>query len=624
MQETSQFNLLSKARFGPFFVTQFLGAFNDNVFKNALILYITFQISLKLDTNLLVNLSAGLFILPFFLFSALAGEIADKFEKSQLIQHIKLLEIFIMITGACAFLFESVPLLLAVLFLMGTQSSFFGPIKYGILPQHLRARELIGGNALVGGGTFLAILLGTIVGGILIDVDTYGRWLISGTVISIAIAGWLSSFKIPNAVAVDNTHAPDWNLIQQFVRIMRYTTENKTVFLAVLGISWFWFYGAILLAQFPNYTRVILGGDESVATLLLAAFSIGIALGALVCERLSRHRIELGLVPIGALGLSLFAYHLGFAQPASVAETLSIGAFFSYPENWRVFVDLLLIAFSGGIYIVPLSALVQSRATPAHRSRVIAGNNIINALAMVLSAVLAITVLGAGLSIPQLFIIVASLNIVVTVFIFTQVPEFIMRLIVWLLVHTLYRIDCGDLKHIPDEGAAVLVSNHVSYADAPIISSVVNRPVRFVIHKRLYDMPILNFVYRTAKAIPIASPRTDIDTLKNAYDEIDQALKQGELVCIFPEGKLTTDGEISRFKNGIEKIIRRTPTPVVPIALRGMWDSLFSRKPGHWLRRFPGKLWSTVTVLSAPAIAPEDVRSDTLQSIVQQLRLDQR
>lgn len=624
MQQSSQFDLLKKPRFGPFFVTQFLGAFNDNVFKNALILYITFQVSLELDTNLLVNLSAGLFILPFFLFSALAGEIADKFEKSRLIRGIKLLEIFIMIAGACAFLFESVPMLLAVLFLMGTQSSFFGPIKYGILPQHLRTTELVGGNALVGGGTFLAILLGTIVGGIFIDIDQYGRWLVSATVIAVAILGWRSSFKIPAAEATDQSNPPDWNLARQFSRIMHYTTENRTVFLAILGISWFWFYGAILLAQFPNYTRTILGGDESVATLLLAAFSIGIGLGALVCERLSRHQIELGLVPLGAVGLSLFAYHLGLAQPTPVSATLTISSFFSYPENWRIFIDLLLIAFSGGMYIVPLSALVQSRTRPAHRSRVIAGNNIINAIAVVLSAVIAIAALAAGLTIPQLFILVSSLNILVAIFIFTQVPEFIMRLIVWLLVHTIYRIDNDNLKHIPDQGAAVLVSNHVSYTDAPIISSVVSRPVRFVMHKRLYDMPILNFVYRTAKAIPIANPRTDIDTLKNAYDSIDQALKQGELVCIFPEGKLTTDGEINRFKNGIEKIIRRTPAPVVPIAIRGMWDSLFSRKSGHWLRRFPGKLWSKVTVVSAPAVAAKDVKSESLQKIVQQLRLDQR
>ena len=317
MSGGSQYSLLGQKRFGPFFVAQFLGAFNDNVFKNALLLLIAFHAADRFaaSSNTLINLSAGLFILPFFLFSATAGQLADKFEKSVLIRLIKLLEIGIMLLAAIAFWKNSIAMLITLLFLMGAQSSFFGPVKYGILPQVLDEDELLGGNGLVEMGTFLAILLGTALGGILIGIDNIGGMLVATAVVAIACMGYVSSLAIPRIPAVDPEMRINWNPFSETRRIMGYARESRTVFLCILGISWFWFVGAIYLTQLPNFTLHYLAGNEQVVTLLLALFSIGVGTGSLLCERLSGHKIDIGLVPFGSIGLTLFGLDLAFMQP---------------------------------------------------------------------------------------------------------------------------------------------------------------------------------------------------------------------------------------------------------------------------------------------------------------------
>ncbi len=325
MTSDSQFSLLGEKRFGPFFVTQFLGAFNDNVFKNALLLLIAFHAAERFaySSDTLINLSAGLFILPFFLFSATAGQLADKFEKSMLIRLIKLFEIVVMVCAAVALWFDHVPVLIALLFLMGAQSSLFGPVKYGILPQVLDEDELLRGNGLVEMGTFLAILLGTALGGILIGVDEIGRGLVAAAVVLIAVLGWLGSLGIPRVAPVDPDMRIDWNPVAETWRILGYARENRTVFLCILGISWFWFVGAVYLAQLPNFSRLYLGGDEQVVTLLLALFSVGVGTGSLLCDRLSRHHVDIGLVPIGAIGLTLFGLDLASIEPRAAGGELS-------------------------------------------------------------------------------------------------------------------------------------------------------------------------------------------------------------------------------------------------------------------------------------------------------------
>jgi 1-acyl-sn-glycerol-3-phosphate acyltransferase len=623
----SQFSLLRQRRFGPFFLTQFFGAFNDNVYKNALIILIAFQSAGQGlgESNTLINLSAGLFILPFFLFSATAGQLADKYEKSRFIRRIKFMEIVIMSLAVAAFHLGDIPMLMGLLFLMGTQSTLFGPVKYGILPQHLREQELVGGNGLVEMGTFLAILLGTLTGGVLIGVPVNGAALVSVTVVALACLGWLSSLGIPAAAAVAPKLRINWNPITETWRNIKFAHGNRTVFLSILGISWFWLLGATYLAQLPNFTKVNLGGNEQVVTLLLTVFSVGIGVGSLLCERLSGRRVELGLVPFGSIGLTIFGIDLFFAVPEYhvTSVVLDAASFLHAPGNARVLFDILLLGLFGGFYIVPLYALVQQRSEPSHRSRVIAANNIINALFMVLSAAMAILILNAGLSIPQLFLVIAAMNAAVALYIYTLVPEFLMRFIVWMLIHTLYRIRKAGLEYIPDTGPVVLVCNHVSFVDALVIAGCIRRPVRFVIDHRIYKAPVLNFVFRTAGAIPIAPGREDPEMLKRAYDRISRYLEEGEVVCIFPEGALTPDGEMRTFRPGIMKIIRRNPVPVVPMALRGLWGSFFSRKGGAAMKnKLPRPLFYKIGLALGPPIPPAEVSAADLRERVAALRGD--
>ncbi len=616
-----QFYLLAEKRFLPFFITQFLGAFNDNVFKNALIILIAFQGAKfsSVNPNVLTNLSAGLFVLPFFLLSATAGQWIDKYEKAWSIRIIKLLEVVIMLGAALAFVAGQLYWLIALLFLMGAQSSFFGPAKYSYIPQHLTADELVAGNALVQGGTFIAILLGTILGGILIASDA-GRNQVALAVVVLAVLGYLASRWIPDTPSLQPDLKINWNPLTETWRNIHFIKQNRTVFLSVLGISWFWFLGAIYLVQLPSYTRVALGGDVHVVTLILTLFTIGIGAGSLLCNRLSGHMIELGLVPLGSIGLTLFGLDLYFARPDMVSSVLMGPAdFIRHTGNVRVIVDVMLIGMFGGLYIVPLFSLVQERSEAAHLSRVIAGNNILNALLMVISAVYAIAMLKAGISIAQLLLTVAILNAVVALYIYTLVPEFFMRFLVWMLIHSIYRVGKRGLDNIPETGPVVLVCNHVSYVDALIIAGCIRRPVRFVMHYKIYQLPILNFVFRTAGVIPIAGYKENPELMEQAFVKIEAALKAGEVVCIFPEGKLTSDGEMNIFKPGIKRIIETTPVPVIAMALKGLWGSAFSRKKEFVLRRLYRGIRSRIDLIIAAPIAPERVTVEGLQQQVASL-----
>lgn len=621
--------LLRRRRFLAYFCTQFLGAFNDNVYKNALVGLLTYQIvSLGVSqegSQQLINFSAGLFILPFFLLSATAGQIAEKYEKSRLIRRIKLFEIAIMLLGSVAMVMRELNLLFVVLFLMGIQSSLFGPIKYSILPQHLSQSELMGGNALVEAGTFLAILLGIIVGGLLVNKPDTGDLWVSGLVITLAALGYFSSRKIPLAPATAPEITVNWNFVTETWRIIDYVRGNRTVFLSIMGISWFWFFGSFFIAQLPAYGKEYLHGDQSVVTLLMAMFTVGIAAGSMLCSKLSGRSVEIGLVPLGAIGMTIFAFDLAFATPSIPGDALmGARAFVSQSGAWRVLFDLAGIAIFGGLFIVPLYSLVQTRSERSHLSRTIAAINIVNALFMVLSAVVAIALLSAGLEIPQLFLVVSLMNIAVAVFIFTLVPEFLMRLFVWLLMHVMYRLRRVGAEHLPLEGPAVLVCNHISFVDALIVGSASRPPVRFVMYYKIFRVPILSFIFRTAQAIPIAGGREDPELLAKAYDKVAEELADGNVVCIFPEGRLTADGEMNEFKSGIEKIIERTPVPVVPMALRGLWGSVFSRKGGRLLERLRRGFFTRIELHIGAPVAPEDVDKDDLFARVAALRGDAR
>lgn len=617
--------LMTSKRFAPFFFTQFLGAFNDNVFRQALILLIATGVVTGVSVNTLNNVGLALFILPFFLFSAIAGQLADKYEKSMLLRRIKFAEILIMCAGAIGFYFDAVYFLLAVLFCMGLQSTFFGPIKYSIIPQHLNDKELVSGNALVEMGTFLAILLGSIAG-VVLKMEGTGEWVAPTAVIVIATMGFLAARQIPAAAPAEPSLKMDWNLLRETGRILGHAREVHSVWISVLGISWFWFLGAAYTTQLKVYVDNYLHGTEGLYAFLLATFSIGIGLGSFLCEKMSGRRVELGLVPLGSIGLSVFGIDLYFSyQGLSDATNVGIQQFLSQPGGLRILVDLLGVGAFGGFYIVPLFAFVQHRSDPRHLSRIVAANNILNALLMVCSAITGIVLVGfVELTIPQFFLVLALANVLVATYIYTVVPEFLIRLLIWMLTHTIYRVKHDGLDNIPEEGPCVLVCNHVSYVDALIMAGAIRRPVRFVMFKPIYDMPVLNYIFRTGKAIPIDSKTRNPQIYDQAFERIAAELDAGEVVCIFPEGKLTTDGEIDEFRNGIEKIIARNPVPVVPMALRGLWGSFFSHKDGKALAKLPKRFWSRVELVAAPAVAPEAVSAPSLRSTVLALRGDRR
>jgi 1-acyl-sn-glycerol-3-phosphate acyltransferase len=625
VSERSQFRLLGERRFAPFFGVQFLGALNDNVFKQALVILLAFQTAsfTTLRSDTLQNLAQALFVLPFFLFSATAGQFADKYEKSRLITITVAIELGVMALGAAGFYMKSIELLLLALFLGGVQSALFGPVKYAILPQALDDRELVGGNGLVESGTSVAILAGMMLGGWLIIQPGWGVTGVVLVTLGVSTAGIALSRLIPKAPPADPGLVIDWNPVTATLRNLRFATHNRTVFLSILGVSWFWFVGSMFVTQFPNLTKNVLGATESVVTLLLIVFSVGIGIGSLLCERLSGHKVEIGLVPFGSIGITLFGIDL-FLAAAGQPAPAPVGAlaFAGDPAHWRLLADLALIGVFGGFYIVPLYALIQTRSDPAHRSRIIAANNILNAVFMVSAALIAIAMFQAGLTIPQLILVTALFNAAVALYIYTLVPEFLMRFMVWILIHSVYRLQKSGLERIPDEGPAVLVSNHVSYVDALVIAAACRRPIRWVMDHRIYALPLLSFFFRTVRAIPIAPAKEDPEALERAYDAVAAALANGELVGLFPEGRLTSDGEMGAFRGGILRILERSPVPVIPMALTGLWQSLFARnrdKLAHIARLFP-KIGLAV---GAP-LAPQQASPDALHAAVLALRGDGR
>jgi len=626
--ERSQFALLRERRFLPFFLTQFFGAANDNLFKFAFTVLATYSAAQwgGMDPKSAGAVIGGVFILPFVLFSATAGQLADKFEKAALIRFVKNLEIAIMAGIAVGFLWKVVALLMAGVFLMGLHSALFGPVKYAYLPQHLRDDELVGGNGMVEMGTFVAILLGTITGGVLVGMPVTGPAWVAAASISAAVIGRVAAGYVPHSPAPDPALRINWNPVTETLANLGHARTNRSVFLSLLGISWLWFFGSIFLTTFTGFAKETLGGDQAVVTLLLATFSIGIGAGALLCERLSGHKVEIGLVPFGSIGMTVFAVDLWLASRAMVPHGLvGLSPFLADPAHWRVMADLFLLAMFAGFYSVPLYALIQSRCEPSHRARIIAANNILNALFMVVASLMAAALLHAGLTLPQLYLVVGILNAAVAIYIYTLVPEFLMRFIVWMLIHSVYRLEKSGLANIPEEGPAVIVCNHVSFVDALVIAAACRRPIRFVMDHRIFRLPVISFVFRTGRAIPIAPAKEDPDMMERAFAEVARALREGDLVAIFPEGRITDTGDLYPFRPGITRILEATPVPVVPTALRGLWGSFFSRKDGAAMTK-PWRFvpFRRIALAAGAPVAAAAATPEELQGRVAALRGDWR
>ncbi len=630
MSSHSQFALLKQRRFLPFFTTQALGAFNDNVYRQAIIGLLFYLGVSPEQRTLYTNLAPALFILPYFLFSATAGQIAEKLEKSRLIRITTGMEIAIMSLAAVGFLTQNLIVLLVALFCTGLQSTLFGPVKYSILPSVLKPEELTGGNGLVEMGTSISILIGMIFGGLIFKLaGDNGPVVAASAVIALAITGNLVSRAIPRAAPGAPELKINWNPVPESVAVLRLAKKQPAVRNAVLGVSWFWFIGTVLTSQLPTYAEINLGGTETLYIFALALFSVGTGVGSLLCEKLSARTVEIGLVPLGAFGISAFMLDLYFARSgAAPVAGLDVMQFVRAPGSWRVMLDLLGIGLFAGFFVVPLFALIQSRTPSSEMSRVIAGMNIQNAAFIVLAAALGIVVQRyLGWTIPQVFLALAIANVLVAVWIFTLVPEFLMRFLSWVLVRAFYRLrPHGIERHVPDEGAALLVCNHVSYMDALILSASVPRPVRFVMYYKIFNIPVMSWIFRTAKAIPIAGARENPELMQRAFDEIDAALAAGELVGIFPEGALTKDGAIAPFKSGVERILESAnghgrPVPVVPMALRGMWTSMWSHRDSRIGRmRVPRRFRAHVEVVADEPVDGRNVDADALEAKVRTLR----
>lgn len=617
----NQFRLLRQRRFAPFFATQALGAFNDNLFKNALVILATYQTArfTTLDPALLTNLAGGLFVLPYLLFSGWAGQVAEKLDKALLIRWTKLVELLIMVLAGIGFAQGSLGLLLGALFLMGCQSTLFAPAKYGLLPQVLRESELVGGNALVEMGTFVAILLGTLLAGEL--AQRAGTAPIITALLLLAVAGLAWSLWIPRLPAAAPTLRIDWNPWRSSWANIAVARRQRPVWLSILGISWFWFYGALVLAQLPLYARQVLGADEQVLSLLLITFSVGVGLGSLLCERLSGRGVEIGLVPFGSIGLTLFAIDLYFATPVMrAAIELTPATFLAMPESARLLADLALIGVFGGFFIVPLYAYVQRESRADEVSRIIAANSILNALFMVAAALIGAVGLQSGMTVPQVILMTAAMNAVIAVYIYSLVPEFLLRFLAWIIVHLLYRIRVTGIDRIPAEGPALLVCNHVSFVDAIIIAGMCPRPVRFIMDSGIFRIPILSAVFRGMKAVPIASQRSDPETFARAFETVSRELQAGHLVCIFPEGKLTSDGEIDQFRPGMMRVLARDPVPVVPMALSNLWRSMFSRRHKQLWQKWPRRALARISLNVGEPLAADVVSPELAREHVQRLR----
>jgi 1-acyl-sn-glycerol-3-phosphate acyltransferase len=630
----SQYKLLEQRRFAPLFWTQFLGAANDNLFKFAFTLLATYHAAQwgGLEAKSVGFVIGAIFIAPFVLFSATSGQLADKLDKGRLMRFVKSLEIVIMVIAATGFLTHTGGLLYVAVFLMGLHSTLFGPVKYAYLPQHLTSAELTGGNGLVEMGTFVAILLGTMAGGIL--AGDLGPQYIAWSCLAVALLGRVMAHFIPPSPAPEPDLKINWNPFSETWHNLRIAARQKAVFNSLLGISWLWFFGSVFLTSFTPFSLEVLHGDENVVTLLLAVFSFGIGAGSLLCERLSGGKIEIGLVPFGSIGMTLFAVDLWLATYGMVSDTnlvsdtklmRPLGIFLADWHSWRVMADLFFVALFGGLFSVPLYALIQVRAEPSHRARIIAANNILNAIFIIVAALMSKALLDSGLSFPELFLVVGLMNAAVAGYIYMLVPEFLMRFICWLLIHSIYRLEKRGLENIPEKGPAVLVCNHVSFVDPLVILAASPRPIRFVMDHNIFKTPIVSFVFRTGKAIPIAPAKEDGKLLEEAYDRIAQALEAGELVAIFPEGRITDTGDLYPFRGGIKRIVERTPAPVVPLALKGLWGSFFSRRGGKAMTKpylLISNLFKKISLEASAAVAPATATPEGLQVEVQRMRGD--
>jgi acyl-[acyl-carrier-protein]-phospholipid O-acyltransferase/long-chain-fatty-acid--[acyl-carrier-protein] ligase len=594
--KSTQLMLLNTRRFLPLFLTQFLGAFNDNTFKNALVILITYRLAnlTGLNSQMLVTLAAGIFILPFFLFSATAGDLADKIEKSRLISIIKFIEIILMIAATAGFYLQSVPVLMSVLFALGAHATFFGPLKYALLPEHLYADELVAGNGLIEAGTFISILLGTIIGGVFI-LQAHGEFVITSLILSFAVLGWITSLYIPKSAQHANIQM-SYNIFKETKKLIQYSCTRKDIFLCILGISWFWLVGSIFLSQFPVLAKDVIHAKESIVTVFLAIFSIGLAIGSMLCNKLLKGKIHATYVPLGILGITLFTIDFYFAAQhvslMSQTGLMNLSQFFQSFGNWRMMIDLLLLSICSGIYTVPLYALLQHRSSKEHCARVIASNNVINALFMVMAAIITMLLLKIGVTVIQLFLILAIANGIVGLYICKLLPDvFIKGFFYWILT-LLYKVKVKGIENYHNAGDhAVIIANHTSFIDAILLATFLPDKLTFAADittaKKWWVKPFLRLVN-----VHQVDPTNSM-----AIKSLINVAKQEKRCVIFPEGRLTTTGNMMKVYEGAGMVADKANAKLLPISIQGAQLTLFSRLKDKVRRRW----MPTITITIFPA-----------------------
>jgi 1-acyl-sn-glycerol-3-phosphate acyltransferase len=606
---------LKQPAFSHYFWSSTLGALTDNLFKNLVVLLLVYQslrYGLPWPEAVLANVVAGLFIVPFALFSGLGGVLANRVEPSLLFVRLKWMELTVMALAGVGFMLNAGWLLLGCVLLMGVQSALYGPLKYAYLPKVLKPAELMAGNASVETATFMAILLGTVGAGLLLAATDAPHWQVLAILLCSGLGVW-QAMRIPALLDFSKpVNAPPWHwalVYTSVVQAWRDTTEQLAVRRSVLAISTFWFTGALVLGNLPALGKNHLDMDELGLAALLAVFSVGVGLGSFLAEKFSGRQVEIGLVPLGALGMVVGLLGLWHAVVAPVAQPVD--------RTWPFGVWLAFLGMAGGLFVVPLYAVVQLRAPREKIASVIAFLNIQNSVFMVLAAILAVGLLSLNMPLPSVLLAAALFNVLVCLVVFQTVPEFLARFVVFLLVHTFYRYRVKGFHNFPETGAAYITPNHISWVDAFVVSAACRRPFSFVMYYKIFNVPVVNWFFKAMRAIPIAGRSEDEAVYNSAILEIQKRIQDGQLVCIFPEGAISRDGKLAPFKPGLLKMLELAPAPVVPVGIGRMWGSAFSRKHTNMLKRLP--LWDygrPVVVRAGAPLAPETVTMEQLQQRV--------
>jgi acyl-[acyl-carrier-protein]-phospholipid O-acyltransferase/long-chain-fatty-acid--[acyl-carrier-protein] ligase len=588
----NQFLLMKDRRFLPLFITQFLGAFHDNLFKNALIVLILYRIATQTGMDqqtqsLLTTAAAGTLVLPFFIFSAMGGQLADKFPKEKVIRLIKLAEVGIAILGAVSLFSGSIVLSFINLFALGAQSAFFGPCKYSILPEKIDRDELIGGNALLNTGTFLAILIGTIVGTTVMALD-HGEIPIGILMILTAVAGYISSFYIPKGVAASPDLKINPNLATETYGVMRYTfSQGREIVLSLLGKGWFFCIGSLFISQFPNYVKGTLHAEETILTLFTVLFSIGIGVGGLLNNRLLHGAVSAVFVPLAALGITASSLDLYAATSHVVlnedGSLMNLGQFISHPSHWRILMDVCLISAFGGLFVVPLAAILQDKTPESTRAQVMAGSSITDSLFMVGCAVIASLLIAAGWQVKDLFLAFALANMVVAVYICRLLPDYLFKTVLQFLFKILYRVEVRGLENVEKAGKrAVIVGNHVSLLDPPLLAAFMPGKPMFAVNTQVAQWWWVRPFLRLVDAFPLDP--TNPYSIKSLIRKVEE----DRHIVIFPEGRLTSTGSLMKIYDGPGLIADKANAMILPVRIDGAQYTGFARLRNKMpFKRFP-------------------------------------